>query len=307
MRHAVLLGSILVGLMAGSVGMAESASGGSAVAGTDGSPAATAVEGAPATIAATREPTEVAASADPIADTEASPAAQADATTSEGPADGSESSTIASRSPREWYEMGGGTMHALSLCSALILGLIIERALALRRGRFVPRKLDEALGNAIEIGHRQEIKSLCESDRSALARLCRIALEGSSARHRLQAEGAAAAHQTQRNLPMLAALGNLATMLGLLGTVIGMVEAFQVIAQSGTGDARIVASGIFRALVTTAAGLGLGILALAAHALFARKAADLVVLLETRVTTVAEEVDRPNPAWSGERDSLELS
>lgn len=205
----------------------------------------------------------------------------------------------------QWYEMGGPTMHGLALCSVLIVGLILERSFALRRAAFVPPRLEAELGEAVDLGRRQEIKRLCEQDASTLAALCRTAQEGPGARARLGAEGEAAAHRAQRNLPLLAALGNLATMLGLLGTVLGMVEAFEVIAQSGTGDARIVASGIFRALVTTATGLGIGIVALAAHALFSRRATDYVVALETLVTRVSEEFDRPNPAF-GDPDALEL-
>lgn len=197
----------------------------------------------------------------------------------------------ASRSLSEWYAMGGPAMHALAGVSVLILGLILERAYSLRASSFAPRALATSIGRAVEVGNRMELKTLCESDDSALAQLGRIALEGKSGREKLEAQGAAAAHAAHRNLPMLAALGNLATMLGLLGTVLGMVEAFEVIAQSGTGDARIVAGGIFRALVTTAAGLSIGIVALAAHAVFARRAADFVVTLETLATEMTEAND----------------
>jgi len=213
--------------------------------------------------------------------------------------------TEASRTLRQWYEMGGPAMHALALCSVLILALVLERSFVLRRGAFVPRKLSESLHRAIEVGNRHELKSLCERDRSALGRLTRIALGGASARRRLEAQGAAVAHLAQRNLPLLAALGNLATMLGLLGTVLGMVEAFEVIARSGTGDARIVAGGIFRALVTTAAGLTIGIAALGAHAVFSRRATDFIVALETQVTEVAESIDSPNRSL-GESESVEI-
>lgn len=210
-----------------------------------------------------------------------------------------------SRSPRDWYEMGGPTMHVLVLCSVLTFALVLERSFVLRRAAFVPEKLSNALRTAIEVGNRFELKSLCEKDSSALGKLARIALEGPQSRDRLGAEGSAVAHRAQRNLPFLAALGNLATMLGLLGTVLGMVEAFDVIAQSGTGDARIVAGGIFRALVTTAVGLTIAIFALLAHAVFSRRATDFVVVLETLITEITENVDRPNRPL-GDAEAVEI-
>jgi biopolymer transport protein ExbB len=190
--------------------------------------------------------------------------------------------------------MGGPTMHALALCSVLILALCLERGWSLRRGAVAPRGLVQALRRELEVGNRHELKALCESDDSSLGRLARLALEGEPARERLEALGHRESHVVHRNLSLLAALGNLATMLGLLGTVLGMIEAFEMITQSGTGDARVVAGGIFRALITTAAGLTVGITSLSAHALFARRADGLMVELESLATELLD-VSSPTP------------
>ena len=219
------------------------------------------------------------------------------------PASGPVLPAIPTRTLAEWYAMGGPTMHALVFCSVLIVSVLLERAWALRPGAIVPRKLAAEIRRALEVGNRHELKSLCERDRSTLGRLARIALEGEPARERLEAFGMLQAHRTARNLPFLAALGNLATLLGLLGTVLGMIEAFELIAASGTGDARVVAGGIFRALVTTAAGLGVGISALAAHSLFNRRATDLVVSLETFATEI---LDSTGPATRARADESQL-
>ena len=186
-------------------------------------------------------------------------------------------------------------MHALVLCSVLIGALILERAFAVRRARFVPKSLLESIESALEVGQHQELKGLVEGQPSHLGRLAQLALEGASARERLEAGGSAAAHEARRNLPALASLGNIATMLGLLGTVVGMVEAFDVIARSGTSDARIVATGIFQALVTTAAGLAIGIIALAAHSIFSRRAADLIVSLESIISATVDDAQNHTP------------
>ena len=92
------------------------------------------------------------------------------------------------------------------------------------------------------------------------------------------------------SLPLLAALGNMATMLGLLGTVLGMIESFDLIAKTGTGDARVVAEGIFQALVTTAAGLMVGLVAIGAHSLLRRKAELLEVELVEKASRMLEDL-----------------
>jgi biopolymer transport protein ExbB len=84
----------------------------------------------------------------------------------------------------------------------------------------------------------------------------------------------------RRNLSLLSSVANIATMLGLLGTVLGMIESFDLIAKTGTGDARVVAGGIFQALVTTAAGLMVGIFTIAFYSYFRRKVEILVIDLE---------------------------
>lgn len=184
------------------------------------------------------------------------------------------------RTLRDWYALGGWVMHLLSLCSVLIVGGILERAWRLRRGAVAPRALEKAVRAAAESGNRSPLVDRGADGRSALARLVEAGLSAVEPIDRVESLGAIEAQRLRRNLPLIAALGNLATMLGLLGTVLGMIEAFELIAAAGVGDARVVAGGIFRALVTTAAGLGTGIGALSAHAFLSRKADDGIARLE---------------------------
>jgi biopolymer transport protein ExbB len=79
----------------------------------------------------------------------------------------------------------------------------------------------------------------------------------------IESAGAHEASLLSANMRILGAVANLAPMLGLLGTVIGMIKAFDVISQQGTGSPALVASGISEALITTAAGLVIGIPSLA--------------------------------------------
>ena len=108
----------------------------------------------------------------------------------------------------------------------------------------------------------------------------------------------------RRNLPLLAAIGNMATMMGLLGTVLGMIQSFDLIATTGTGDARVVAGGIFQALVTTAAGLMVGLLAIGFHSFLRRKVEVLEIDLGEKSFRLLEDLwlgsqSAPRPAAEG--------
>ena len=209
-----------------------------------------------------------------------------------------------SRSFAEWYALGGPVMHGIVLCSLAALGIVIERAWTIRRPATVPRKLAEALPRVWDPANPTVALAACEGGRSTLARLAQVGF-GAVARGKerpLEVVASAADGELRllrRNLPLLAALANVATMLGLFGTVLGMVQAFELIAEVGVGDAKVVASGIFQALVTTAAGLGVGIPTLLAHALLRRRVDDRVLQLEHVLDGVFGEVHpeaEPGPA-----------
>lgn len=184
------------------------------------------------------------------------------------------------RTARDWYALGGPTMHALAACSVLALAIALERLVATRRGRVAPRALAQALADDLREGRLDRARERCSDGRSSLARIATAALSPENAALRTETAGASESYALHRNLSLLAALGNVATMLGLFGTVLGMISAFDRIALAGASDARIVATGIFEALVTTAVGLAIGIGAVTAHATLARRAAHQVAELE---------------------------
>jgi len=210
----------------------------------------------------------------------------------------------ASRTVAEWYALGGWIMHLLVVCSVIAGGVFLERLFALRRGAVAPRRLVAAL-----LGEGPpragEIRARCEEHPSSLARLVRAGLSAlqRGAEHPLDhvaLAGETEAMRLRRNLPLLAALANVATMLGLLGTVLGMIAAFDRISDVGTGDARVVAEGIFQALVTTAAGLTVGIASLSGHAFLRRRVEHHLLTLEQVVQHLFGGDASPAPAASGE-------
>jgi len=198
------------------------------------------------------------------------------------------------RSMADWYALGGWIMHLVAGCSVLAGAVLLERLVALRRSAVAPPGLAARLEEAWDRCRPEAAQRLCEAAPSSLARLVSAGLAAAQrgAEHPLEhvfMAGEAEAQRLRRNLPLLATLANVATMIGLLGTVLGMIQAFDQIAAVGTGDARVVARGIFQALITTAAGLSVGIGALAAHAYLRRRVDAQLLALEDVVSRLFED------------------
>ncbi len=216
--------------------------------------------------------------------------------------------TEGGRTLQDWLEMGGRIMWGIAACSALTLGLVLERFWALRRNGVIPRSLLAKLHDHLSQRDISQILTLCGSSETSLARVLRAGLlhfdHGlGSMQDAVETAGAHEATLLRRNLPMLAALANIATMMGLLGTVLGMIESFDIIAQTGTGDARVVAGGIFKALVTTATGLIVGITAIGFHAFLRRKVevleSDLDEISFRMLEQLSLDHEAPEPAEPG--------
>ena len=199
-------------------------------------------------------------------------------------------------------------MHGLVLCSILVLALVLERMWALRRNAVIPRKFMARVMQHWEKREIPQVVALCGASEVSIARVLRSGLihfeEGlARVEDAISVSGDHEATLLRRNLPVLAALGNIATMMGLLGTVLGMIESFDLIAKTGTGDARVVAGGIFQALVTTAAGLMVGITAIAFHSYLRRKVEVLEIDLEETSFRLLETLSIEKGARDPERAS----
>ncbi|MBW2280003.1 MAG: MotA/TolQ/ExbB proton channel family protein [Deltaproteobacteria bacterium] len=217
-------------------------------------------------------------------------AAPASPGTPEASEDDPEGRTLA-----DWYAMGGWIMHGLVLCSILTLAMVFERLWALRRGAVIPRRFMRKLMEHWRNRDIPQVIAMCGESDVSIARVLRAGLlhfdEGlTRVEGAIEVAGEHEATLLRRNLSVLSALGNIATMMGLLGTVLGMIESFDLIAQTGTGDARVVAGGIFQALVTTAAGLIVGITAVGFHSYLRRKVEILEIDLEDTSFRLMEEI-----------------
>ena len=191
----------------------------------------------------------------------------------------------------EWFRKGGPLMYPISLCSLLSLAIVLERTIALQRRKVIPPQVFKELQNCWNQGEIDSILPLCQQTESPLTRILaagfrRIGLGLLETERSIEAAGQHEVSLLTANLRMLGAVGLITPMLGLLGTVTGMIKAFENIAQSGAGNPNLVASGIAEAQTTTAAGLIVAIPSLAAYHFFRGRIDRLIYELEEIATTL---------------------
>ena len=180
---------------------------------------------------------------------------------------------------------GGFVMIPLLAIGVLAAILMIWKTLTLSRVRVRPSSRMEAVLVALD-GHNAE---LARSEAAALPEPLRaVLLEGIEHRNAprehveeiLEERVLASVPRLERHLGLLAVLGGVAPLLGLLGTVTGMIHTFQLVTVFGTGDATLLSGGISEALVTTEFGLAIAIPVLLVHALLSRRVRTIVEQLE---------------------------
>ncbi len=180
---------------------------------------------------------------------------------------------------------GGPVMWPIALFSVLALAVFIERLYALRASKIVPDRLYAKLFELTEKGMLNEAKIISEQDGSPLGYIVESALEGKSAdeiESRMEEAGKEVAFALRKRLDLLGTAAAVSPLLGLLGTVTGMIKVFQDVTEYGVGNPADLAQGIWEALITTAAGLIVAIPAYLAYRFLVSKVDNIVLLLETR-------------------------
>ena len=193
----------------------------------------------------------------------------------------------------ELIKAGGWLMWPIMLCSIISLAIIAERFWSLRKKRIAPSNLVAQVWQWEKVGHldKKRINVL-----RASSPLGRIMAAGLVNRHHprdvmkesIEEVGRHVAHQLQRFLNTLGTIASITPLLGLLGTVIGMIKVFAVITTQGVGDPSVLADGISTALITTAAGLSVAIPSLMFHRYFRGKVDDLVMTMEQEALKMVE-------------------
>ncbi len=161
---------------------------------------------------------------------------------------------------------GGFVMIPIALASVLALTITIERILSLRRKKIVPPEFMAGLEPIFKEGENDPGKGTeyCEKNPCILGNLIKSSIpkipRGELPLQRaLEDAGAREVDRMKRSLKPLSMIATIAPLLGLLGTVYGMIRAFQAATNAGIGKSDVLAQGIYEALVTTAAGLTLAI------------------------------------------------
>ena len=180
---------------------------------------------------------------------------------------------------------GGLLMLPILLCSVIAIAIVIERAWTLSTARVMPKYALAQVWTWINNGQLDSSRLREVRRASPLGRLLVVGLSNSKFGRAAMIESieltaAQIVHELERYLETLGTIAAVTPLLGLLGTVVGMIRVFCQIMVVGTGDANALAGGISEALVSTAAGLCVAIPAYAAHRFFLRKVDALVLGLE---------------------------
>jgi len=208
----------------------------------------------------------------------------------------------------EILKSGGWVMVPLILLAVVATAIIIERFWSLRRKEVIPPGLGEevrewARGRQLDPAHIDVLRR-----NSPLGELLAAALDvryrpRELIKERVEDVGRHVMHELERFMNMLGSIASVGPLLGLLGTVIGMIEMFLKILTTGVGDVNQLAGGIGKALICTATGLCVAIPALMFHRYFRGRIAGYVVEMEKQAIALLDTIDegilpaaKPTPA-----------
>ena len=184
-----------------------------------------------------------------------------------------------------------GGVTSLVLLAVGFFGVVffLERLIVVRRANFIPKRLEETLRKSSAQSDFNQIDRACRKNKSVLAKIGSYIATHTHIPFEILSFGVtdmisrAVNKQHQRTYP-LAVVATISPLLGLLGTIIGMIESFQKVALMGdTGDASVLADSIGKALITTALGLIIAIPSLASYHYFKSKINSFGIRLEESV------------------------
>ena len=193
----------------------------------------------------------------------------------------------------ELVQAGGWLMIPILLCSVIAAAIIIERTWTLRRKKVIPAKLLTGIWkllskDALTDQHIAEIENGSPLGKVLAAGLINRHLTRDLIRESIEETGRHVVHEMERFMSTLGTISVITPLLGLLGTVIGMIRVFTAITVVGVGDPGQLAGGISEALITTAAGLTIAIPSLIFHRHLRRRIEDLVVAMEQEAMKLVE-------------------
>ncbi len=201
------------------------------------------------------------------------------------------------------FSEGGVAMYPLALCSVLTVAVVINRVVFYVRGRVDPHRFVSELRRLMIADGLTEGAAVCREDPAPVAKVCLAAIEGFSRGEEAMATALSNSVKVQharlnRYLNVLGTIGNVAPFIGLFGTVLGILHSFHEIARTGKAGSAVVAAGVAEALVATAAGLGVAIVAVVCYNWLTNWADSFQLDMELAASEIAEvmpEVARVRP------------
>lgn len=193
----------------------------------------------------------------------------------------------------ETLSQGGIAMIPLAACSVLALWVILERGWRLRRDRVVVPEIVRAIDGLRDASDLAGAREICRRFPGPFSTIVQVALDNHAMsrdeiRERVEVQGRQEVASLERGLGVLETVAGIAPLLGLLGTVLGMIEVFEIISLQGAGQAQSLSGGIAEALITTATGLSIGIPALVFYNYYTGKAERLVLDIEAHTNRLIQ-------------------
>jgi biopolymer transport protein ExbB len=184
-------------------------------------------------------------------------------------------------------------MYPIILCSIVALAIFLERLWVLRRKHIIPEEFIRSVGELLRQQKISEAVFLCQGDISSISNIFSAGLKNIGrgmwlVKEAIEERGGREAVILEKRVGILATIANLTPLLGLLGTVSGMIKTFNVISVQGVGNPAALAGGIAEALITTATGLCVAIPTLVCHRILRDKAESLIFEMEENSIKIIE-------------------
>ncbi|MBN2001029.1 MotA/TolQ/ExbB proton channel family protein [candidate division KSB1 bacterium] len=190
---------------------------------------------------------------------------------------------------------GGVVMIPLILCSIIGLAIVIEKAFSLRRRQVLIPEIINVIDSIETVDDIKLAINICKKNTGPLANIILTGLSYQSLpmdeiKELINDEGRQQVRILERGLSILEIIAGIAPLLGLLGTVVGMIKVFNVISTQGAGQANLLAGGISEALITTASGLVIGIPILVAFFYYTKRAENYILDIEKYSTALLQKI-----------------
>ncbi len=195
----------------------------------------------------------------------------------------------------EIFERGGIMMYPLIFASIIALAIIIERFFSLRKRKIIIPEIINVVEQFSSFKDMELARNICAKYKGPLSNLIKVGLdntdlERAEIKELIEDQGRQEVRDLEKGLTILETIAVISPLMGLLGTVLGMIKVFGVIKEQGIGQAAALSGGISEALVTTITGLFIGIPVLIFFNYFAKKAENFVLDIEKYSTVLIQKI-----------------